>query len=171
MNQLTAIRTFAKPSYCPVRRTRIHNDRWYRVTFQNVETDPRCDYVGLGEGEYTQLLPGYKARQARDARLNHCNRIVEHTGSVYALYVTSYGSWRTDATYHADVNSLHAAVETARASHVKWLADVERERNQHVECLKLKPEDTWRVGSIADCNRCMLERGLDTFAYHVEKEA
>ncbi len=40
MNSLTAIRSFAKPGFCPVKRTRIFADRWYKVTFQNVETDP-----------------------------------------------------------------------------------------------------------------------------------
>jgi hypothetical protein len=31
MNTVTAIRTFGKPGFCPVRRTRIFNDRWYKI--------------------------------------------------------------------------------------------------------------------------------------------
>jgi hypothetical protein len=49
MDTLTAVRTFAKPGFCPVKRTRLFNDRWYKVTFQNVEHG-QGDYIGLAAG-------------------------------------------------------------------------------------------------------------------------
>ena len=68
MNTLTVIRTFAHPGYTPARRVRISNSAWYRVTMQNVERDPRCDYVGLGEGTYTEILPGQKSGDYAERR-------------------------------------------------------------------------------------------------------
>lgn len=97
MNRLSTYRTFGKSSYTPVKRVRIYSNRWYLCTFQNVERDPRFDYIGLGDGEYQELLSGDKARQARDAHLNHLNDIKEWTGEVWEVtwhnhnpqYVTS----------------------------------------------------------------------------------
>jgi len=85
MNHLTAYRTFGKPSYCPVKSTRIQSNKWYLVEMQDVETDPRCDYVGLKDTSTIYLYNGIKTRQERDSRLNHCNRIIEYTGPVFEL--------------------------------------------------------------------------------------
>ena len=90
MNHLSAIRTFGKPGYTPAKHTRIYDNRWYLCTFQNVETDSRFDYVGLGKGEYQELLPGLAAIQARDAHLNHLNALREWTGPVFRLAFIYY---------------------------------------------------------------------------------
>lgn len=128
MDKLTAIRTFAAPNFTPARHTKIFKDRWYRVRFQNVETDPRCDYVGLGEGEYTQVLPGNKAREARDACLNHCNGVSEYHGRVYALFVTQYGQMReTPEYFDGNMEGLFAAVSSRFAQHEKWMTDCAKE--------------------------------------------
>ena len=84
MNTLTAIRSFGKPGYCPT-KTRVQNNKWYLVEMQDVETDPRCDYVGLKDTTTIYLMPGKIAREKRQARLNHCNRIAEYTSNVFAL--------------------------------------------------------------------------------------
>lgn len=84
MNTLTAIRSFGKPSYCPA-KTKVFDNRWYLVEMQDVETDPRFDYVGLKETTTVYLMPGKITREKRTARLNHCNRIAEYTGNVFAL--------------------------------------------------------------------------------------
>jgi len=85
MNQLTAIRTFANSGYCPVKHTRIYANRWYLVELQDIERDYRTDYIGLAETSTVYLFDGVKAKRERDSRLNHCNKIVEYTGNVYAV--------------------------------------------------------------------------------------
>ena len=92
MNRLTAYRTFGMASYTPAKGVRLMDSKWYVVRFQNVERDPRTDYIGLAEGEYTELLRGSAARRARDAHLNHCNGIAEHKGPVYQLAVWELGN-------------------------------------------------------------------------------
>ena len=161
MNTLTAVRTFAKPGYCPVKRTRIFADRWYKVTFQNVEHG-QGDYIGLGEGEYVQLLPGNKAREARDAHLNHCNAIQEYTGDVWEVYTTHYGHMRQHPVYVSCRESADLTVELARLEHSKWLQDVATSREKYAAGLLAKPNETWRNGSIADCDR-ILAIGMTTF--------
>jgi hypothetical protein len=168
MDRLTAIRTFGSSSFTPAKRTKIFADRWYLVTFQNVETDPMIDYVGLGEGEYSQLLPGNKARESRDAKLNHCNAIVEYTGPVYAAYTTSYGTMREAPMYFGDVDALHTHIASRKAEHDKWISDCQQElaRLQSEQDLKYQG---WRESAIRDCTRVIAER-KDGFAYRVEKE-
>src|SRR5260370_29215191 len=129
MNRLDAIRNFAQPSYCSAKRVRIHKDRYYLVKMQNVETDPRVDYVGLGVGEYLELLPGNAARERRDARLNHCNAIAEYSGPVFAVLTSSYGHWDTSRKpryFPTEADALEF-VRTERAKHEKWLQDCEKQ--------------------------------------------
>lgn len=166
MDRLTAIRTFAKPSFTPTRHVKIFSDRWYMVRFQNVERDPRFDYVGLGDGEYTVLLPGNKAREARDARLNHCNGITEHVGRVYALYITRYGRMREDAEFFPDIESMHARVLACYREHETWLADCAKALRDHVAKYQAKPED-WRMESILGCT-AVIAQNQDSFDYRVE---
>jgi hypothetical protein len=85
MNQLTAIRSFAKPGFCPVKSTRIQSNKWYLVEMQDIESDSMTDYIGLANTSTIYLYPGNITRQKRDSRLNHCNRIVEYTGNVYSV--------------------------------------------------------------------------------------
>ncbi len=87
MNKTTAIR-LVKPGYSPAKGMQIYDSRWYRVTLQDVEVDALTDYHGLKDSETTYIMPGEDARQCRDRALNHCNRIEEHTGPVWAI------SWR-----------------------------------------------------------------------------
>jgi len=95
VNTLTAIRTFGKPSYTPAKRVRIYKDRWYLTTMQNTEHDQGDGYY-LADGEYTELVPGAEAKDRRDSRLNHCNRIAEYVGPVWAVDYRYYPSM----TYH-----------------------------------------------------------------------
>lgn len=131
MDTLTAIRNFAKPGFSPAKRTRIRNDRYYLVTFQNVETDPRCDYVGLGEGEYVSLLAGREARQAREAHLNHCNRIQEYDGPVYRLTLHEYGHANGQAVLYASESEVENALAKFRTDEITWREAVRREGESH----------------------------------------
>ena len=133
MDTLTAVRSFARPGYSPTQgRVRIFNSRYYRVTFQNVERDPRADYVGLAEGEYTELLPGKQARAARDNRLNHCNAIALHTGDVYRLtFADNWYFWKPqDALFFASTEDAEAHVQALKAEHAaqftRWQKQLER---------------------------------------------
>jgi hypothetical protein len=103
MNGLTAYRSFAKPGYTPVKKFRIYKKRWYFCTFQNVERDGLTDYIGLGIGEYRELLPGNKAKEARDAHLNHLNAIEEYQGPVYSVSNLQRGS----ISYHRNLVEAH----------------------------------------------------------------
>lgn len=167
MNQLTAIRAFAKPGFCPVKRTRVFADRYYLVTFQNVEIDLCCDYVGLAEGEYTELLTGTKTREARDARLNHCNRIQEWEGSVFAVLTSQYGQWDTSRrpTYVISEQDAQVLVDRAHAVHNKWIADCEKQLASHEAKYATKPEE-WLAGAIRDCKR-VIETQRDTFRFEI----
>lgn len=169
MNHLTAIRTFAAPGFTPTKGTRIFANRWYRVTMQNTERDMGDGHY-LAEGEYTELLPGNKARERRDARLNHCNRIEEWTGPVYALYTTHYGVWSAnrDALYFGDVIELEKAVKKAYGDHLQWLAQVRETLVLHRKRYEQKQE-SWIASAIESCEKCLAERS-DTFGYHIEKE-
>jgi hypothetical protein len=167
MNKLSAIRTFANPGFTPTKRTRVRNDRWFIVRSQNIERDPRCDYVGLGEGEYTQLLPGSETRKLRDARLNNCNAITEYDGPVFEVRTSSYGSEDvTHKGYFATGAEAQAAAEVERAKHDKWIADVKSELANHIRSNEAKPEQ-WREGAIRDCRRCLEERA-DKFHFEVK---
>ena len=111
MDALTAVRSFGNPGYTPV-RSRVYATRWYHCTFQNVERDPRCDYVGLAEGEYTKLLSGAAARRARDSRLNHLNAMVEYKGPVWSVAIdqrTTYYSTKAEADTTASVIRVERA--------------------------------------------------------------
>jgi len=149
MNRLDAIRTFAQPGYCPAKQLRIHKDRYYLVKMQNVETDPRVDYVGLGVGEYLELLPGSAARERRDARLNHCNAIAEYDGPVFAVLTTQYGNWNPERKphYSPSKEDVEAYIKAQRDAHDKWLDDCEKELAQYEAAYAKKPEQ-WRAGAI-----------------------
>jgi len=167
MNTLTAIRTFAKPGFSPAKRTRIEDSKYYLVRMQNVETDPRCDYVGLAEGEYRELLPGAAARARRDAKLNHCNAVVEWTGPVFAVLTSSYGHWDTSRSpkYAGSLAEANAYVADARAAHQKWLADCESELT-FLETKYAADPTEWRAGSVRDCKRVIAEN-QDTFKFEI----
>jgi hypothetical protein len=136
MDKLTALRTFGNPSISPAKRTKIFADRWYLVTMQNVERDPRCDYVGLGEGTYQELLPGNKARERRDARLNHCNHIVEWDGNVYEAFASRYGSEAQHLAWFPTVDETFDAITAEKAKHDKWIADCQHEQEIHETAAK-----------------------------------
>ena len=141
MNALTAARTFARPGLCPAKAVRIFNDRWYAVRFQNVETDPRCDYVGLADGEYTELLPGIEARRARDSRLNHCNDIAEWTGPVFRVDLSAFGRpLGSGPRWYVSPAGADKAVEAhlaRRAEHIAaGLKEADRHFTQTIESLK-----------------------------------
>lgn len=172
MDKLTAIRTFVKPRFTPARHIRIFDDHWYNVRFQNIERG-QGDYLGLGEGEYTQLLPGKKAREARDARLNHCNGISEYHGNVFAVFTTHYGRMRENPDVYIGSSGSDAAmqciayVDEQYRAHQKWIADCQTELARHQTAQQAKPEE-WRAGAIADCERC-IEQYKDAFDYRVER--
>jgi len=147
MDRVTAYRTFGDPSYSPTRRTRIRNDRFYLVTLQNVETDARTDYVGLGEGTYTELVGGAKAREYRDARLNHCNRVEEYAGPVWEWAVDW---WRSPGSRY--VRSLEEARDLTRhyeAQYQEHRAQLARERARYLA----KPQDDFTRKVIADIEK------------------
>ncbi len=107
MNHLTAIRSFAKPGYCPVKSTRIQDNKWYLVEMQDIESDARFDYIGLADTSTVYLYPGNIARQKRDSKLNHCNKIAEYDGDVFSL--TSYKQKITE--YYTSIASATIAKE------------------------------------------------------------
>lgn len=128
MDRLTAVRTFARPGYTPAKRTRIQATKWYTVTMQNIDRDPRCDYIGLGEGEYTELVTGTDARARRDAHLNHCNAIAEYSGPLYRLTEYRYGHVWEPIKYvgtEGDIGLLRQAL-TTEETRVK--AEIDRYR-------------------------------------------
>src|ERR1035438_5880200 len=123
MNTLTVIRTFAHPGYTPARRVRICSSSWYRVTMQAVEHGPG-DYMGLGEGTYTEILPGQKARERRDAHLNHCNAIEEYTGPIFELLCNRYGGAIQHVGYFASKGDVEKKLDERKAEHDKWISDL-----------------------------------------------
>ena len=130
MNGLTALRSYGKPGCCPAKGVRIFNDCFYVVRFQNVETDSNPYYVGLAEGEYTELLPGFDARAARDRQLNHCNGITKWDGPVWRVE----GFRVKKLSYAASLSELQpllAALEQERLETVSrfrsWIAELEAE--------------------------------------------
>jgi hypothetical protein len=131
MDTLTAVRTFAKPGYTPTRHVRIFADRWYLVTMQNVERG-QGDYMGLGEGEYTELLPGAKARERREARLNHCNAIAEYSGPVFELLANQYGGELRHVGYFPSIADLITKLDNCKADHDEWIADCRAEAQRHL---------------------------------------
>jgi hypothetical protein len=123
VNKLSAIRNFSNPGYCPVKSTRLYNDKWYLVEMQDVERNPMTDYVGLADTSTVYLWPGNKTRQERDSRLNHCNKIVEYTGNVFALtsdkmriieyYPSMQSANQSKQTHEIDIaNSLNKALQS-----------------------------------------------------------
>jgi hypothetical protein len=130
MTTTTIIRNFANPGYTPAAHVPIRNDRFYLLTMQNVETDPRCDYVGLGEGEYTVLVPGANARAERESRLNHCNRIQEWRGKVWSVTLAPWGNPRP-AEYFRSGAEARARVEAFHAEERKWLDACITEAERH----------------------------------------
>jgi hypothetical protein len=130
MNRLTAIRTFAAPGVTPTKRVKLFNHRWYYVRMQNVERG-QGDYVGLGEGEYTELLPGNKARERRDAHLNHCNAIAEYSGPVFDLFANRYGGELEHVGYFATPEDAAAKLDACKTSHDKWIRDCRIEGERH----------------------------------------
>jgi hypothetical protein len=165
MNTVTAIRTFAQPGFSPAKRTKIYAGRYYVVTMQNVERNPMFDYVGLGDGEYTQLVTGTEARNRRDARLNHCNRIQEWNGPVFAVLTSQYGNFDTSRrpVYFGSQEDVDTYILSEQNKHVLWISDVVRELNKHILAQVEKPED-WRASAIRDCQKC-LDTRRDAFKF------
>src|SRR5258708_27774035 len=100
---------------------------------QNIETEPRADYVGLAEGEYVELLPGDAARERRDARLNHCNAIAEYDGPVFAVMTTQYGNWDTGRKPHYSPSKADADayIKAQRDAHDTWLEEGEKKQTRY----------------------------------------
>jgi hypothetical protein len=132
MDKLTAIRSFASPGFTPARRVKIFNDHWYLVTMQNVERG-QGDYLGLGEGEYSELLPGDKARERRDARLNHCNSIAEHSGPVFELLANQYGGDVRHVGYFATPKDASTKLDQCKTAYDKWIGDCRAEGDRHLK--------------------------------------
>lgn len=118
MNRLTAIRSFGNSRYSPAKRTRVYDNRWYLVTLQNYSRD-QGDGMYLEEGESVELMPGKKAREYRESRLNRCNRIVDYNGDVFRV---SMPQTRTVAFYTTLAKATGAA-ERIVANNQKSLAD------------------------------------------------
>jgi hypothetical protein len=110
MDRMTAIRSFGNAGYTPARKVRVENKKWYLVTLQNIERD-QGDYMGLGEGEYQVLVPGAKAREYRQAHLNHCNRIEEYNGEVFGVTWSMYNVGQEQVTYCANTEAVKKEVE------------------------------------------------------------
>jgi len=166
MDTLTAVRTFAKPGYSPAKRTRIENSKYYVVRMQNTERDMGDGYY-LAEGEYRELLPGSAARERRDAKLNHCNAVIEWNGPVFAVLTSSYGHWDTSRKpkYAGSQAEANAYVAEARGQHTKWLAGCERELVGYEAKYAADPTE-WRAGSVRDCKRVIAEN-QDTFRFEI----
>ena len=98
---------------------------------QNVEHG-QGDYVGLGEGEYVELLPGNTARERRDAHLNHCNRIQEYGGPVFELRTNRYGGELQHVGYFGTVEKMSAKLDARKAAHDKWIADCRAHGESHL---------------------------------------
>lgn len=129
MDKLNAYRTFRKSSYTPVDK-RIYKDRWYLCTFQNIERDGLTDYIGLGEGEYQELLPGDKAREARDARLNHLNAIREWNGQVWkVIHPYMYGLVKYFGSKDEADNYANKVMEEGEYRLKRSLQSIEKELN------------------------------------------
>jgi hypothetical protein len=167
MNALTAVRTFAKPGYSPAKQTRIFADRYYLVSMQNTERDMGDGYY-LAEGEYRELLPGDAARARRDARLNHCNRVTEWDGEVWAVLTSTYGHWDTSRKpkYAGSQAEANAYVAEARAVHEKWLVDCEKELVKYQAKYDASPTESWLAKRVHDCSRVITEN-QDTFKFEV----
>jgi len=157
MTRLDAVRSFAAPGYCPVRKVRVLDSKWYLVTLQNVERD-QGDGMYLGAGEYTLLLPGAKAREYKVARLNHCNGIQEWQGPVYELQPKRWGrnyygpSW---ATCEAEVLQAQEAERKEWQEHLAALDQEEaKQRKQRAEYTGDDPE---RLRYFAFCESNMAE--------------
>ena len=146
MNALTAVRSFARPVYCPVKHVRIFDNRYDVARMQNVETDPRCDYVGLAEGEYTELMPGNKARERRDSRLNHCNGIAEWTGPVYCVTVYQFNrprQWPEYAGNHTEVEAIVQRNNAEADKHFRGFQhDIDYYANQTPESMEERAKIT-----------------------------
>lgn len=160
---MTTNRTFAQPSYTSARRVRIRNDRWYLVRFQNVETNPMTDYVGLGEGEYTQLLSGTEAREARDARLNHCNGIAEYDGPVFAVTPSQYGHPLSKPIHVTSADAAAKLTLEYRQKHNDWIVAVRQELER-----AYTRTDALAESIRADCQRCIAEYG-DKYTAEVKR--
>ncbi len=135
MNGLSVYRTFAKPGYSPVKgKVRIFDDKWYIVTFQNTETD-QGDGHYLVDGEYTQLMPGRAARNARDAHLNHCNAVSEHKGPVYAVCMKALTNlWPYVCEYAESLAEAHKLAarkeEAGRVDYARAIEAIDKTLNQ-----------------------------------------
>lgn len=159
MNKLTALRTFANPSLTPTKGTKIFNDRWYQVTMQNTERDIGDGYY-LAEGEYVELLPGKAARERREARLNHCNSIVEYSGPVFELFANEYGGEPRSAGFFPSAEAMKVKLEAKKADHDKWVTDCIEEGLRHLdsaakiasgEVQKMGFDAAWHEGVALEC--------------------
>lgn len=124
-----SIHRWFNPGATPTRGTRVYRDRWYLVTMQNVGRD-QGDGLWLAEGEYTDLVPGSEARNRRDSRLNHCNRIAEYRGPVYQVVIGRYWHmeqghgfcmtlYSTGPTHTADLIRKHRT-DPQRHNRAEW---------------------------------------------------
>lgn len=140
MNTLTAYRTFGDPGYRPgTARVRIYDARWYLVTLQNTSRDQGDGYY-LEDGEHVVLLPGRKAREERDARLNNCNAVREWGGEV----------WELTDKYKFGLVSYH----TSRAEADKAVAESRAE------------EDNGNREALARCDRLLAKTDAELEAVH-----
>ena len=121
MTHLDAVRNFANPGFSPARRVVIYDSKWYLCTMQNVDHDGLTDYIGLGEGEYRELLPGKKARERKFARLNHCNGIQIWTGPVFRLQAIRWGRADRDPSWTGTPEGIAAAQQALQAEYLDHL--------------------------------------------------
>jgi len=163
VDRLTAYRTFGNPGYSPVRgKVRIYSNRWYFCTFQNVEHNPLIDYIGLAQGEYTELLPGEQARGERDSRLNHLNSMREHRGEVWQVTHPTHSGRKS---WHPTQDGARRAVAAqlaedarklaeARASLAKQIARTDEELAGYALCNPpMSPVEfrEWQAGMLPSC--------------------
>jgi hypothetical protein len=159
MDRLTTIRSFGKPGCTPARHTRIYANRWYLVTFQNTGRDQGDGYY-LAEGEYTSLLPGDRAREARDAKLNHCNNITEYKGLVFEVSIKRWAqtlvSWATTADYTGIAAQLAAEWANHQARLKREMAHYEQAAAETLADARVK-YPTIRAETHAEHRAAMLD--------------
>lgn len=174
MDHTTLIRNFGSSAYRPrAARVRIFSDRWYTVTMQNVERGPG-DFLGLGEGEYTELVPGADARGRRDARLNHCNRVAEHTGPVYRAAFRPYATNPERVTYHATEQAARAWAEGgAENGRARWITDLTTERDRALARAETADGPAFNAAfyrnKAADCARVLAEAQATPWPWSIKQ--
>jgi hypothetical protein len=156
MDKLTAFRVFGNSRLTPAKHAKVFNDRWYLVRMQNTERDQGDGYY-LAEGEYVELLPGNKARERREARLNHCNGITEYFGFVLEGFAAQYGTVRSIG-YFTSVKDAFDAITKQYQDHEKWIRDVRHEADLaqvRADAADPRGDRTFHLNRVADIQQTL----------------